>query len=137
METFVGVVLIAGLTLFLVGAARWRLAYEQPSPQVLHTIHVDRRRRAWIHGWMVPGVLVTAGGTAGIAGLAAGPAQPAAFMAAMLCTDGLPIWTGWTGVGVGTLLGAGFAVTRASGPFNPPFWAHSYTGMLGVVLTMS
>jgi len=66
MRSVVGWALILGLVVFLVGALAWRLEYERPMPESLRVIHVDRRRRAWIHLWMAPALFLT---TAGLAGL--------------------------------------------------------------------
>ncbi len=54
--------------------------------------------------------------------------------AAVLGSDVAPAWIGWLGIGWGIVFLAGFAATRFSGPFNPPFWAHLYPATLGVVL---
>ncbi len=200
----VGISLVAGLVVFLIGAGAWRLAYEQPMAEALRVIHADRRRRAWIHLWMLPAVFVTSAGVVGLATLpddrtavAVGvmaavvyalgalcwivslafrltvvpwaaqrtveEGQPpavfppldrwagslyvvhmasayAAFAVvgwAVLLAGQLPAWSGWLGVlgGLGFL--AGFAATRFAGPFNPPFWAHAYTGALGVILLLA
>jgi hypothetical protein len=56
--------------------------------------------------------------------------------AALLASDALPTWLGWTGVGWGLAFAAGFVATRFAGPFNPPFWAHLYTGVVGVTLLL-
>jgi hypothetical protein len=200
----VGAVLVAGLVVFFVGAAGWRMAYEQPLPEALRVIHRDRRRRAWIHLWMIPALFVTPAGIVGYAVLVAAPpgaalaamgaavyvmgavcwvaalafrltvvpwaaqrtvadaAPPAGFEAlddwagalyvvhmasayaafavvgaAVLVTGELPAWLGWLGVGWGVAFLAGFVATRFSGPFNPPFWAHTYTAVLGVLLIRS
>ena len=197
----VGGVLVAGLGIFLVGAGAWRLAFQRPLQESLPAIHRDRRRWAWIHVWMVAGVLVTVAGLAGLAVIVEGPtARVLAAMAAavylsggicwiaslvfrltmvpwaaeqavtvgdapdgfaaydrwagalycvhmltaylastvlgmsVLVSDALPTWFGWTGVGWGLAFSAGLVATRFSGPFNPPFWAHLYTGALGVSL---
>jgi hypothetical protein len=45
-----------------------------------------------------------------------------------------PAWVGWVGIGWGLGFLAGFVATRFSGPYNPPFWAHAYTGLVGGVL---
>jgi hypothetical protein len=66
MQGVVGWTLILGLVVFLVGAAGWRLEYERPMLESLPVIHADRRRRAWIHLWMIPALFLT---TAGLAGL--------------------------------------------------------------------
>ncbi len=55
---------------------------------------------------------------------------------ALLVSDSLPTWLGWTGVGWGLAFAAGLVATRFAGPFNPPFWAHLYTGTVGVVLLL-
>jgi hypothetical protein len=54
--------------------------------------------------------------------------------AGILAAGDLPTWLGWLGVGWGTVYLAGFVATRFAGLFNPPFWAHLYTGVVGVVL---
>lgn len=200
----IGGVLVAGLVLFFVGAGAWRLAYEQPLPEALRVIHADRRRRAWIHAWMIPAMFTTAAGlfglvvvigdgtAAALAAMAAGvyalgavcwiaslafrltvvpwaaertvaDGEPpegfaaldhwagslyvvhmasayAAFaiLGAAVLTDGLwSPWVGWTGVGGGLAFLAGFVATRFAGPFNPPFWAHTYTALIGVMLLTS
>lgn len=66
MRDAVGWTLTLGLVVFLVGASAWRLDYERPLPEALRVIHGDRRRRAWIHLWMIPALFLT---TAGLAGL--------------------------------------------------------------------
>ena len=199
----VGGVLVAGLAIFLVGAGAWRLEYQRPLQEALPAIHRDRRRWAWIHVWMVVGVLVTFAGLAGLAVTVDEPSArvlaamaaavyvsggicwtaslafrltvvpwaaeqvvtagdvPHGFAAydrwagalycvhmltayvasavlgiAVLVSDALPTWLGWTGVGWGLAFAAGLVATRFSGPFNPPFWAHLYTGALGVVLLL-
>jgi hypothetical protein len=81
----VGAALVAGLIVFLVGAAAWRLAYEKPPHEALRVIHDDRRRRAWIHLWMLPAMFIT---TAGLFGLVPvldddAAAAPAAMAAAV------------------------------------------------------
>jgi hypothetical protein len=63
-EELVGLVLVAGFVLFMVGAGAWRLAYDRPLVEALHAIHPDRRRRAWIHVWMIVAMLVTPAGLA-------------------------------------------------------------------------
>ncbi len=200
----VGVVLAAGLVAFLVGASFWRLDYEQPPAKSLPLIHADRRRRAWIHAWMLVAMFITPPGVVGLSFLldeqgAALVAVMAAFVyalgavcmvvhlvfrltvtpwaaeravadgappdgyaplaewsgrlyvvhmcasyaafvilgAAVLASDPLPAWTGWVGLvfGGGCLLG--FVATRFAGPFNPPFMAHLYTGLLGVVVLLT
>ena len=51
-------------------------------------------------------------------------------------SDELATWLGWAGVGWGLAFGAGLVATRFAGPFNPPFWAHLYTGTVGVYLLL-
>jgi hypothetical protein len=55
---------------------------------------------------------------------------------AVLISDALPTWLGWLGVGWGLAFATGLVVTRFAGPFNPPFWAHLFTGATGVVLLL-
>ena len=55
---------------------------------------------------------------------------------AVLASDTMPTWLGWTGVGWGLAFAAGLLATRFAGPFNPPFWAHLYTGTVGVYLLL-
>ena len=55
---------------------------------------------------------------------------------AVLVSDALPTWLGWTGVGWGLAFAAGLVATRFAGPFNPPFWAHLYTGAIGISLLL-
>jgi len=55
---------------------------------------------------------------------------------AVLVSDSLPTWLGWSGVGWGLVFAAGLVATRFAGPFNPPFWAHVYTGTVGVYLLL-
>lgn len=59
-----GVLLVAGFLIFLTGAVRWRLVYQEPMVEALNAIHTDRRRRAWIHTWMVAAMFVTPSGLA-------------------------------------------------------------------------
>jgi hypothetical protein len=54
--------------------------------------------------------------------------------AAVLASGVVPLWVGWTGLGLGLGCLAGFVATRFAGPFNPPILAHTYTGLLGFVL---
>jgi len=200
----VGGVLVAGLAIFLVGAAGWRLDYQAPLAESLPVIHRDRKRWAWIHTWMITALVVTPAGLAGLAVALQGPAAtvlaamstavyligafcliaslafrltvvpwaaertvtdghvPQGFAAhdswagalyiihmltayvasavlgiAVLASDALPTWLGWTGVAWGLTFATGFVATRFAGPFNPPFLAHLYTGTVGVVLLLA
>lgn len=204
IATYVGAVLVAGLVVFSVGAARWRLEYEQPLAESLPLIHADRGRRTWILSWMLVAMFLTAPGVVGFAlllddreavvvaamaavvyalgsfgmvvnvvfGLTVAPwaaertvadgsppdgyaataswagrlyvvhmcAAYAAFAvlgAAVLASSTLPLWAGWVGVGLGGGCLVGFVATRFAGPFNPPILAHTYTGLLGVVLLVT
>ena len=197
----VGIVLVAGLAVFLIGAGGWKLAYDQPLLEALPVIHVDRRRRAWIHLWMIPAMFLTSAGVLGLAAVAGdGVAVVLSVMAgvvyaigavcwvaslsfrltvvpwaaeqtaergvppegfaalddwsgslysvhmvsayvafailgaAVLAGGELPRWAGWVGIVGGLVLVSGFLATRREGPFNPPAWAHLYTGLLGVLL---
>lgn len=86
----VGVVLVAGLVIFIIGAARWRLSYEGPAEKSLPLVHADKRRRAWIHVWMLVAAFVT---PAGLAGLATLPEAGAfAAMAAAVYAIGSAVW---------------------------------------------
>lgn len=202
-SVLVGGVLVAGLVIFLVGAAAWRLDYQRPLQQSLPVIHRDRRRRAWIHTWMIAALVVTPAGLAGLAvaleestatvltamatavyvsggvcwiaslafrltvvpwaaertvtdghapeGFAAYDRWAGALYVvhmltayvgsavlgmAALASDALPTWLGWVGVVWGLAFAAGFVATRFAGPFNPPFWAHLYTGTVGAALLL-
>ena len=202
-SSLVGGVLVAGLVIFLVGAVFWRLDYQKPLQESLPVIHRDRRRRAWIHAWMVTAMVVTpagltgltmiveeatalvltamatavylSGGVCWIASLAFRLAVvpwaaertvtvgevPDGFAAydqwagtlycvhmltayvasavlgiAVLVSDALPTWLGWTGLVWGLVFAAGLVATRFAGPFNPPFMAHLYTGTVGVLLLL-
>ena len=200
----VGIVLVAGLVVFLVGAGAWKLAYQQPLQQALPVIHLERRRRAWIHLWMMSGMFLTAAGVLSLSaavgnGVAAVLSLMAAAVyalgavcwvtsmafrltvvpwaaeqtvergrlpegfaaldswagslyavhmisayvafailgAAVLADGELPRWAGWGGIVGGLAFVGGFLATRRAGPFNPPAWAHLYTGLLGVLLLSS
>ena len=196
-----GGVLVAGLVIFMVGAVAWRLDYQRPLHESLPVIHRDRRRRAWIHTWMIAALVVT---PAGLAGLTVALEEPTATVLAAMATavyvsggvcwivslafrlsvvpwaaertvtdgevpdgfaaydlwagmlyvvhmltayvgsavvgiavlasNGLPTWLGWAGLVWGLAFAAGFVATHFAGPFNPPFFAHLYTGTVGVVL---
>jgi hypothetical protein len=66
VDVAIGWTLVAGFVIFLTGAAGWRMAYEQPLQESLKVVAGDRRRRAWIHLWMVPAMFVTSAGVAGV-----------------------------------------------------------------------
>lgn len=197
-EVAVGGALVGGLVVFMVGAVAWRIEYERDDSLTL--VHADRRRRAWIHCWMLVAMLVTPAGVVGFAALSgevlatmasvayavgalawivaltfrltvvpwaaeravATGTPPDGFSAldswagslyivhmaasyavfallgtAILMSDTLPHWSGWLGLGWGIAFLAGFVATRFAGPFNPPFWAHTYTALLGVVLLVT
>ena len=55
---------------------------------------------------------------------------------AVLVSDALPLWLGWAGVAWGLAFASGLVATRFAGPFSPPFWAHLFTGALGVSLLL-
>ena len=55
---------------------------------------------------------------------------------AVLVSGTLPAWLGWTGVGWGLAFATGLVATRFAGSFNPPFWAHLFTAVVGVVLLL-
>ncbi len=76
-----GGILVAGFVVFGVGAVRWRLEYERPLAESLPLIHADRRRRAWIHSWMLVAMFIT---TAGVGGFAMVPDGQAAALVAVM-----------------------------------------------------
>ena len=89
----VGIVLVAGLVVFLVGAGGWKLAYQQPLPQALPVIHLDRRRRAWIHLWMIPAMFLTSAGVFALSvALHDGTAIVLSLMAAVVYALGAVCW---------------------------------------------
>jgi hypothetical protein len=48
-----------------------------------------------------------------------------------------PAWFGWAGMVWGATFAFGFALTRGGAFFSPPFWAHLFTGALGLTLLLS
>jgi hypothetical protein len=89
----VGIVLIAGLVVFLVGAGGWKLAYDQPMRDALPVIHLDRRRRAWIHLWMIPAMFLTSAGVLGLAAVVVdGVAVVLSLMAGIVYALGAACW---------------------------------------------
>lgn len=81
MNDLVGGVLVAGFVVFLVGAAAWRLDYQRPPEESLPLIHADRRRRAWIHTWMLVAMFIT---PAGIGGFSLLPDEQTAAVVAVM-----------------------------------------------------
>jgi hypothetical protein len=73
-------------------------------------------------------------GTLYVVHMASAYASFALLGLAVLAAEVLAPWVGWTGIilGLGSL--AGFAATRAAGPFNPPVLAHLYTFILGITV---
>jgi hypothetical protein len=201
-ETAAGLVLVAGLVVFLVGALAWRPEYQAEAAVALPAVHADRRRMTWIHAWMAAAMFVTPAGLAMVASLTrpadAGATAWAATVvfaigagcwlvaltyrlsvlpwaaertvadgrppelylatepwasllyrahmlsayatfavlgAALVLDEALPTWLGWLGVGWGcafaALLAAGGTLAYA---VYPPFWAHTYPAVVGVVL---
>src|SRR6476661_5589788 len=63
---WIGWLLVSGFIVFGVGAALWRMAYQQPEKQSLLAVAADHGRWMWIHGWMVLGVVVTTVAFAGL-----------------------------------------------------------------------
>ena len=47
-----------------------------------------------------------------------------------------PLWVGWLGIGSGVVGAVGYTVLKG-GPFAPPFLAHLYPFMLGIVLMIT
>lgn len=87
--TVTGWTLVAGLVVFLVGAVRWRIDYEGPTEDTLPLIHADRRRRTWIHLWMIAAMFVTPAGLAGYsASVEPGASQSAAWAATLVYAVG-------------------------------------------------
>jgi hypothetical protein len=85
----VGWLMVAGFVAFMTGAAGWRVAYEQPMERSLPVMHADRGRLRWIHGWMIPGVVLT---TSGLAGLAWAVSTPTVAAAAAAYALGAVLW---------------------------------------------
>ena len=204
-ETAAGLVLVAGLVVFLVGAVRWRPEYQAEAEVALPAVHADPRRWTWIHAWMAAAMFVTPAGLA-MAAVVARPDDAAvtAWAAAVVFTvgavcwlvalthrltvlpwaarqfaadgrlpdvyvatepwasllyrahmfsayatfvvlgaavvldDDLPAWLGWLGVGWGCAFGAVLTVGgRIAYAVHPPFWAHTYPAVVGVVLIVT
>ena len=57
--------------------------------------------------------------------------------AGLLVDGGVSPWVGWVGVVGGPGYALGIVATRFAGPFNPPFWAHLYTGLVGAHLLVA
>jgi hypothetical protein len=68
-ESAAGLVLVAGLVVFLVGALRWRLEYQADASVALPAVLADPRRWSWVHGWMAAAMFVTPAGLAMAASL--------------------------------------------------------------------
>ena len=82
-SALVGGVLFAGLVIFLAGAVAWRLDYQRPLEESLPIISGDRRRRAWIHTWMIAALVIT---PTGLAGLTVAMTDPTAAVLAAMAT---------------------------------------------------
>jgi len=54
------ILLILGGTVFTIGAGFWRMYFQQSLEKTLPVIVERRKRWMWIHGWMMPGVVLTA-----------------------------------------------------------------------------
>jgi hypothetical protein len=94
VDLIVGWTLTAGFVTFLIGAAGWRMAYELPLEESLRVVAEDRRRRRWIHLWMIPATFMTAAGVAGVPLLVRsdGLAVAIALMAAVVYALGAVCW---------------------------------------------
>lgn len=93
MTTVVGVVLVAGLVTFMTGAAAWRIEYDRPHAESLPIVHADRRRRAWIHVWMIVAMFLTPAGLAALTALLTDPAAVTiATVAAVAYAIGAVCW---------------------------------------------
>jgi len=55
-----GILLILGGTIFLIGAAFWLMDFQQSLEKTMPVIVQRRKRWMWIHGWMLPDVVLTA-----------------------------------------------------------------------------
>jgi hypothetical protein len=92
-SVLVGGVLVAGLGIFLVGAAAWRLDYQRPPQESLPLIHRDHRRWVWINVWIVAAMFVTFAGLVGLAVILDEPtATVLAAMAAAVYVSGGVCW---------------------------------------------
>lgn len=87
--TTAGTLLVTGFTVFLAGAAGWRLEYEAPIAERLPHLHQDRRRLRWIHRTMIVALVLTPGGLGAAAGVAD---HPAAWAAAIAYSLGAVLW---------------------------------------------
>lgn len=89
----VGTTLVTGFVVFGIGAGSWRMAYEQPMVTALRVIHTDRRRRVWIHAWMIPANFLTTAGVGALVLLVDDPvARVWALMAAVVYGLGAVCW---------------------------------------------
>ena len=88
-QNLVGWLLVSGLVTFTVGAARWRLEYEQPLETSLPLKAAATRRLRWIHYWMMIGVALTSVGLGATAVLAQ---SPWGAVAAVLYAMGATAW---------------------------------------------
>jgi hypothetical protein len=92
-QQLVGAVLVAGLVVFFVGAGGWKLAYDRPLREALPVIAGDRRRRAWIHLWMIPAMFLTSAGVFGLAAVVVdGIALVLSLMAGVIYALGAVCW---------------------------------------------
>jgi hypothetical protein len=136
-DRLVGAALVVGLAAFIVGAVRWRIVYEGPPDTALPAIHADRRRRAWIHSWMIAGFVAWDrwAGTLYRIHMLTSYLTFALLGAAVLADTDLPTAVGWLGLAWGLAFAAGFAVPgRHQVVFYPPFWALTYPAVVGVRL---
>jgi hypothetical protein len=69
----IGWLLVSGLVVFTVGAARWRLQYEQPLEISLPLKAWEAGRLRWIHHWMLVGLVLSSAGVAAFATFAQSP----------------------------------------------------------------
>lgn len=135
MAVVVGWTLVAGFLTFLTGAAGWRSAYEQPLEASLEVVAGDRRRRAWIHLWMLPAMFVTSAGIAGVALMVSGDevAVVVAVMAAVAYALGAACWIASLTFGL-TVVPWAADRTVADGRVPEPFPAlDAWAGSLYVV----
>jgi hypothetical protein len=64
-------------------------------------------------------------------------AASAVLGAAVLAGGELAPWLGWLGIGWGLTFLGGLLAAKGESPFNPPFWAHTYTAAVGVALLVA
>lgn len=88
-----GWLLIAGLAVFLTGAAFWKPAvYEQSLSEALTAMAADRRRLRWVYVWMIAGVVTSTAAVFVLAAELAGTGRFFAPAAAAMFALGGALW---------------------------------------------